>query len=107
VNPHDNLARVGEVHVFGIHGASTERSTILATMAIAGIFPTSLGEAQRAEKMHRRALSTCCATEVSKQSMHSDANRLALVIGNSSYPDADAPLAQNRQRRKRVGERPS
>ena len=63
-------------------------------MAIAGIFPTSLGEAQRAEKMHRRALSTCCATEVSKQSIHSDANRLGLVIGNSSYPDADVPPTQ-------------
>ncbi len=72
----------------------TGLKTILAAMAIAGIFSTSLGEAQRAEKMHSRASSTCCATEVSKQWMHSDANRLALVIGNSSYPDADAPLAQ-------------
>ena len=72
----------------------TGLKTILAAMAIAGIFSTSLGEAQRAETMQSRASSTCCATEVSKQWMHSDANRLALVIGNSSYPDADAPLAQ-------------
>jgi uncharacterized caspase-like protein len=72
----------------------TGLKTILAALAIAGIFSTSLGEAQRAEKMHSRASSTCCATEASKQWMHSHANRLALVIGNSSYPDADAPLAQ-------------
>jgi uncharacterized caspase-like protein len=72
----------------------TGLKTIFAAMALAGIFSTSLGEAQRAEKLRSRASSTCCATEVSKQSMHSDAHRLALVIGNSSYPDADAPLAQ-------------
>jgi len=35
-----------------------------------------------------------CATEVSKQSIHSDANRLGLVIGNSSYPDADVLRTQ-------------
>jgi uncharacterized caspase-like protein len=72
----------------------TGLKAILAAMAIAGIFSTSLGEAQRAEKMHSGASSTCCATEASKQWMHSHASRLALVIGNSSYPDADAPLAQ-------------
>jgi uncharacterized caspase-like protein len=72
----------------------TGLKTILAAMAVAGIFSTSLGEAQRAEKMHSRASSICCATEASKRWMHSHANRLALVIGNSSYPDADAPLAQ-------------
>jgi uncharacterized caspase-like protein len=72
----------------------TGLKTILAAMAIAGIFSTSLGEAQRAEKMHSGASTTCCATEASKQWMHSHASRLALVIGNSSYPDADAPLAQ-------------
>jgi uncharacterized caspase-like protein len=72
----------------------TGLKAILAAMALAGILSTSLGEAQRAEKLRSGASSTCCATEVSKQSIHSDANRLGLVIGNSNYPDADAPLAQ-------------
>jgi uncharacterized caspase-like protein len=71
----------------------TGLKTMLAVMAFAGILSTSLGEAQRAEKQHSRASGVCCATEVSKQ-LHGDANRLALVIGNSSYPDADAALAQ-------------
>ncbi len=74
----------------------TGLKAILAAMALAGNLPTSLGEAQRAEKLRSRASSTCCATEVSKQSIHSDANRLGLVIGNSSYPDADAPLTQSK-----------
>ena len=72
----------------------TGLKAILTAMALAGILSTSLGEAQRAEKLRSRASSTCCATEVSKQSIHSDANRLGLVIGNSSYPDADTPLTQ-------------
>src|SRR6267142_4146520 len=72
----------------------TGLKAILTAMALAGILSTSLGEAQRAEKLRSRASSTCCATEVSKQSIHSDANRLGLVIGNSSYPDADVPPTQ-------------
>jgi hypothetical protein len=72
----------------------TGLKAILAAMALAGILSTSLGDAQRAEKLRPRASSTCCATEVSKQSIHSDANRLGLVIGNSSYPDADVPPTQ-------------
>jgi uncharacterized caspase-like protein len=72
----------------------TGLKTILAAMALAGIFSTGLDEAQKSEKLYSRASSTCCATEVAKQLMHNDAKRLALVIGNSSYPDADAPLAQ-------------
>jgi uncharacterized caspase-like protein len=72
----------------------TGLKTILAAMALAAIFSISLGEAHRLEKLHSVASSSCCANEASKQPMHSDAHRLALVIGNSSYPDADAPLAQ-------------
>src|SRR5258708_27538482 len=67
----------------------TGLKTILAAIALAGILSTGVGDAQRVEKPHSRASS---ATEVSNQPMHSA--RLALVIGNSSYPDADAPLAQ-------------
>src|SRR5258706_12127610 len=67
---------------------------ILATMALVVFVSTSLGAVQRFEKPHSRASSTCSATEL-KQSPHADTNRVALVIGNFNYPDADTPLAQN------------
>ena len=66
----------------------TGLKTILAAMALAGILSTGVGDAQRFEKPH----SGTSTSEVSNQPMQSA--RLALVIGNSSYPDADAPLAQ-------------
>src|SRR5258705_11235916 len=67
----------------------TGLKTILAATALAAILSTGAGDAKRFEKPHSPASS---GTEVSNQAMHSA--RLALVIGNSSYPDADAPLAQ-------------
>ena len=66
--------------------------TILAAIALAGILSTGVGDAQRFEKPYSGTSGYCCATEVSNQPMQSA--RLALVIGNSSYPDADVPLAQ-------------
>src|ERR1700730_4439918 len=66
---------------------------MLATMALVVFVSTSLGAVQRFEKPHSRASSTCSATEV-KQSPHADTNRVALLIGNFNYPDADTPLAQ-------------
>jgi uncharacterized caspase-like protein len=66
----------------------TGLKTIFAAMALAAIFSTP-GDVQRVGKVNSPALS---ATEVSRQPPQSA--RLALVIGNSSYPDADAPLAQ-------------
>jgi hypothetical protein len=66
---------------------------ILATMALVVFVSTTLGAVQRFEKPHSRASNTCSATEV-KQSPHFDTNRVALVIGNFNYPDADTPLAQ-------------
>jgi uncharacterized caspase-like protein len=66
---------------------------ILATIALVVFVSSSLGAVQRFEKPHSGASSTCSATEV-KQSPHADTNRVALVIGNFSYPDADTPLAQ-------------
>src|SRR5260370_4169339 len=66
----------------------TGLKTILAAMALAAIFSTH-GDAQRAGKVNSPASS---ATEVSRQPPQSA--RLALVVGNASYPDADAPLAQ-------------
>src|SRR5258706_15167516 len=66
---------------------------ILATMALVVFVSTSFAAVQSFEKPHSRASSTCSATEV-KQSAHADTNRVALVIGNFNYPDADTPLAQ-------------
>jgi uncharacterized caspase-like protein len=66
---------------------------ILATMVLVVFVSTSLGAVQRFEKPHSRASSTCSATEV-KQSPHADTNRVALVIGNFNYPDADMQPAQ-------------
>ena len=67
----------------------TGLKTILAATALAGFLSTGVGDAKRFEKPDFPASS---ATEASNQAVHSA--RLALVIGNSSYPDADAPLAQ-------------
>src|SRR6266481_383420 len=66
----------------------TGLKTILAAMALAGILSTGVGDVQRFEKLHPGASNF----EVSNQPMQSA--RFALVIGNSSYPDADVPLAQ-------------
>lgn len=66
---------------------------ILATMALVVSVSASLGAVQIFQKPYSRASSTCSATEV-KQPAHADTNRVALVIGNFNYPDADTPLAQ-------------
>jgi uncharacterized caspase-like protein len=66
---------------------------ILTTMALLVFVSTSVGAVQRFAKPHSGASSPCSATEV-KQSPHTDTNRVALVIGNFNYPDADTPLAQ-------------
>src|SRR6266403_188618 len=65
---------------------------ILATMAVVVFVSTSLGALQRFEKPHSHASSTCSAPEVKQP--HADTNRVALVIGNFNYPDADTPPAQ-------------
>jgi uncharacterized caspase-like protein len=66
----------------------TGLKTILGAVVLAAIFST-LGDAQKVGKVNFPASS---ATDVSHQPVQSA--RLALVIGNSSYPDADAPLRQ-------------
>src|SRR5882762_9710540 len=77
----------------GMRPQMTGWRLILATMALVVFVSTSLGAVQRFEKPHSRASSTCSATEV-KQSPHADTNRVALVIGNFNYPDADMQPAQ-------------
>ena len=63
----------------------TGLKTILAAVALAAIFSTP-GDAQKVGKVNFPASSP---TDVSHHALQSA--RLALVIGNSSYPDADAP----------------
>jgi len=67
----------------------TGQRVILATMALVVFVSSSLGAVQRFENPHTRISSTCSATE-GKQSAHADTNRVAVVIGNINYPDADA-----------------
>jgi len=77
----------------GMRPQMTGWRMILATMVLVVFVSTSFGAVQRFEKPHSRASSTCSATEV-KQSPHADTNRVALVIGNFNYPDADMQPAQ-------------
>ena len=77
----------------GMRPQMTGLRMILATMALVAFVSTSLGAVQRFEKPHFRASSPSSATEA-KQSPHADTSRVALVIGNFNYPDADTPLAQ-------------
>ena len=77
----------------GMRPQMTGWRMILATMALVVFVSTSPGALQRFEKPHSHASSTCSAPEV-KQSPHADNNRVALVIGNFNYPDADTPPAQ-------------
>src|SRR5712664_3112529 len=76
----------------GMRPQMTGWRMILATMAVVVFVSTSLGALQRFEKPHSHASSTCSAPEVKQP--HADTNRVALVIGNFNYPDADAPPAQ-------------
>src|ERR1700724_4275734 len=64
---------------------------LVAVAVFFGLLPTGLGKAMRLEKFHSRPMS---ASTWSGESAPLNTNRLALVIGNSNYPDADSPLPQ-------------
>ena len=65
---------------------------ILGDVAVLlGLLSTGLGGTMRLEKTHNRPMS---APICSDESAPLDTNRLALVIGNSTYPDADSPVPQ-------------
>jgi uncharacterized caspase-like protein len=69
----------------------TAPRALLAVAVLLGLFSTSLAKAIHVEKLHSRPI-------IASHSAHEPARRpderLALVIGNSAYPDADAPLSQ-------------
>ena len=64
---------------------------LVAVAVLFGLLSTGLGKAMRLEKLHSRPMS---ASTWSGESAPLNTNRLALVIGNSNYPDADSPLPQ-------------
>jgi uncharacterized caspase-like protein len=64
---------------------------LVAVAILFGLLSTALGNAVRLEKLHSRPMS---APIRSGESAPLDTHRLALVIGNSNYPDADSPLPQ-------------
>ena len=62
---------------------------LVAIAVLLGLLSAGLGKAMRLEKLRSRPMS---APSWSGESAPLDTNRLALVIGNSNYPDADSPL---------------
>src|ERR1700736_4870414 len=64
---------------------------LVAIAVLLGLLSAGVGKAMRLEKLHSRPLS---APNWSGEPAPLDTNRLALVIGNSNYPDADSPLPQ-------------
>jgi uncharacterized caspase-like protein len=64
---------------------------LVAIAVLLGLLSAGVGKAMRLEKLHSRPMS---APNWSGEPAPLDTNRLALVIGNSNYPDADSPLPQ-------------
>jgi hypothetical protein len=64
---------------------------LVGVAVLLGLLSTGLGKTMRLEKAHGQAMS---APSWLGESAPLDTNRLALVIGNSNYPDADSPLPQ-------------
>jgi uncharacterized caspase-like protein len=64
---------------------------LVGVAVLLGLLSTGLGKTIRLEKVHGQPMS---APSRFGESAHLDTNRLALVIGNSNYPDADSPLPQ-------------
>ena len=64
---------------------------LVAVAVLLGLLSTGLSESMRLEKLRSRPMS---APSWSGESAPLGTNRLALVIGNSNYPDADSALPQ-------------
>ena len=69
----------------------TVRRTLLLVAVAVLLLSTGLGNAMRLQKLHHRPLR---APVWSGEPAPIDTDRLALVIGNSNYPDADFPIPQ-------------
>jgi uncharacterized caspase-like protein len=64
---------------------------LVAIAVLLGLLSAGVGKTMRLEKLHSRPMG---APSWSGEPAPLDTNRLALVIGNSNYPDADSPLPQ-------------
>jgi uncharacterized caspase-like protein len=69
----------------------TAPRVLMAVAVLLGLLSTCLAKAIRVEKLHSRPV---IASNLSHEPARQSVERLALVIGNSGYPDADAPLSQ-------------
>src|ERR1700746_2467507 len=69
----------------------TAPRALVVVAVLLGLLSTCLARAMRVEKLHSRHL---IASTLSHEPARQSAERRALVIGNSDYPDADAPLSQ-------------
>ena len=69
----------------------TTPRALMAVAVLLGLLSTCLAKAIRVEKLHSRPV---IASNLSHEPARQSAERLALVIGNSGYKDADAPLSQ-------------
>ena len=69
----------------------TAPRALLAVAVLLGLLSTCLAKAIRVEKLHSRPV---IASSLSREPARQSIERVALVIGNSGYPDADAPLSQ-------------
>jgi uncharacterized caspase-like protein len=69
----------------------TTPRALMAVAVLLGLLSTCLAKAIRVEKLHSRPV---IASNLSHEPARQSAESLALVIGNSGYPDADAPLSQ-------------
>jgi uncharacterized caspase-like protein len=69
----------------------TAPRALMAVAVLLGLLSTCLAKAIHVEKLHSRPV---IASNLSREPARQSAERLALVIGNSGYPDADAPLSQ-------------
>jgi uncharacterized caspase-like protein len=69
----------------------TTPRALIAVAVLLGLLSTCLAKAIRVEKLHSRPV---IASNLSHEPPRQSAERLALVLGNSGYPDADAPLSQ-------------
>src|ERR1700749_1395277 len=64
---------------------------LVGVTVLLGLLSTGPGAEMRLEKPHNRPVG---APSWSREAGPLDTNRLALVIGNSTYPDAGSPLPQ-------------
>src|SRR5258707_519567 len=77
--------------VMNVRQLWTSRRSVTIATALVGVVSLAIG-ANAA--LNKRALDTARAVVTEQSGEAPNASRVALVIGNGHYPDANAPLAQ-------------